>query len=170
MYDGSSCVSSFLAQGHCSIHFWSSMFLFLPIWSYLPWLPFSLVLWQISEAINSSNLTSRYIFTGTLRVLKNLSIPQPVINSSTPYLSFEYILVGYLCLRVLGEGCRWVAGTKMNPSFTDKEQLPKPPWPRKLSIPIPQFSYFRIIALSFQVINIFVNMTHTYWFWPQRGC
>ena len=131
---------------------------------------FSLVLWQISEAINSSNLTSRYIFTGTLRVLKNLSIPQPVINSSTPYLSFEYILVGYLCLRVLGEGCRWVSGTKMNPSFTDKEQLPKPPWPRKLSIPIPQFSYFRIIALSFQVINIFVNMTHTYWFWPQRGC
>lgn len=27
----------------------------------------------------------------------------------------------------------------MNPSFTDEEQLYKPPWPRKLSLPMPQF-------------------------------
>ena len=110
----------------------------------------------------SANHQFLFMDAGQTMLLPTLHPVFFFLSNRRPYLSFEYILVGYLYLRVLAEGCRWVAGTKMNPYFTDKEQLPKPPWPRKLSLPIPQFSYFRIIALSFQVINIFVNMTHTY--------
>ena len=129
---------SCMMEAHVLAHFWpkaivvsiSGLAYSFPSPYEVTYRDYLLVLWQISEAINGSNLTNRYILVGMLRVLKSKylkilsttacdKLPTPLIC-----LSFENISVAACASGFWGgEGAGWAAGTEMDPSFTDEEHL-----------------------------------------------